>query len=234
MTKSIHPFKTVVKDRLFYSRFEWSIGFQIDEASCLRELDHGYIDDMIERRRVWREIAQQRWQKANNTFGNILGRRTREITDATVENLHDLAETLLTSTTDFKLVVSANHAHVYANDQNLIDQLADLTYLKQKTYTRAVITRPKNTISLANPRHAFRSYFKTTKITDEQKNHLTAFLNTQTEARTSPALNVWLKSAFHRTQDYFFVDHDQMSWLTMLSLVRPGLIRKTMQIIPAK
>ena len=234
MTKSIRPFKTVLKDRLFYSRFEWAIGFYIDEASCLRDLDHAAIDSMIERRRVWREIAQQRWQKSNNAVGSILSRRTHDITDITVENLHDLAKVLLTSAVDFKLVVSVNHAHVYTNHLELIDRLSDLEYLKQKIYTQAVVTRPRNTIKLRNTQHRFRSYFKSTKLTDEQKNHLTAFLNTQTEVRISPAFKAWIDSAFYRTQDYFFVDYTHETWLTMLSLVVPGLIRKTVQIIPAK
>ena len=33
------------------------------------------------------------------------------------------------------------------------------------------------------------------------------------------------------TRDYFFVDHDSLNWTTMLALVRPGLIRCTMDII---
>lgn len=234
MIKLIHRFKLTVKDQLFYNQFEYVIGFQLDEVSCLRELDHSYIDTMIERRRAWREVAHQRWQKSNNTFGNILTRRTREITDKTVSDLHELADQLLNSQSDFKLVVSANHAHVYSNDLQLIDQVGDLKSLKQKTYSRAIVGRPKNTIRLKDPKYRFRSYFKSTKITEEQKNHLLAFLTTQTEIRISPALSGWVLTPFHRTQDYFFVDHNEMSWLTMLSLVRPGLIRKTMQIIPTK
>jgi len=228
-------FKLVLKDRLFYNRFEYAIGFQLDEVNCLRRLDHGHIDTMIERRRAWREIAQQRWQKSNNTVGgSILTRRTREITDKTVADLHELAAHLLTTASDFKLIVSMNYGHVYTNDPNLIDQLSDLGSLKQKIYSRAVITRPQNTIRLKNPQHQFRSYFKSVKITQEQKDHLLAFLANQTETRSSPALISWILTPYHRTQDYFFVDHNDMSWVTMFSLVRPGLIRKTMQIIPDK
>jgi hypothetical protein len=90
-------------------------------------------------------------------------------------------------------------------------------------------------LRLKNPIHNFRSYFNTTKLTANEKNILTNFLNNQKEyARISPALTEWCTNNFYRTQDYFFVDHNEMSWLTMLSLVRSGLIRKTMQIIQAK
>ena len=232
-------FKTTVKDRLFYNRFEYSIGFHLDEISCLRDLDHDKIDRMIDRRITWREIAHQRVSGTikSTLFGNshtMLTRRHKEITKKTVSDLHDLAEILLTTTSDFKLVVSVNQGHVYTNDLELINQLSDLSSLTQKEYSQAIIDRPKNTIRLKNPKHQFRSYFKITKLTPEQKDHLTAFLLNQTTVRLSPALNEWIVGAFHRTQDYFFIDHDGMSWLTMLSLILPGIIRKTQQIIPAK
>jgi len=234
------PFKLVVKDRLFYNRFEYAIGFHLDEVSCLRELDHDRIDRMIQRRIEWREISRQRI--VGTTKSGLIGkqpysmisRRHKEITEKTCSDLHQLAEVLLTSTSDFKLVVSVNHAYVYTNDLTLIDQLGDLSGVTQQDYSRAVVCRPRDTIRLKNPRHQFRSYIKRTKLTDEQKTHLKNFLANQPTVRISPALATWINGVFHRTEDYFFIDHADMSWLTMLSLVRPGLIRKTMQIIPAK
>jgi len=210
------------------------LSFTIDEASSLRDLGHEEIDQTIKRRQEWREIALQRWQKSSNSFGSILGRRRKEITDKTVEHLHLLADILLITPSDFKLIVSVNQAHVYTNDLMLINQLDHLNFLEHKSYSQAQINRPKNTIQLKNPRHQFRSYFKIIKLTNEQKTYLTGFLLNQKTVRLSPTLDEWIVGPFNRTQDYFFIDHNEMSWLTMLSLVRPGLIRKTMQIIQAK
>jgi hypothetical protein len=235
LTKSIQPFKLVVKDRLFYNRFEYAIGFQLDEVSCLRELDHAYIDSMIERRIMWREVALQRVKNNRSSPYTILSRRHKEITAETIGDLHKLADLLLNTLSDFKLVVSVNEGHIYTNDLSLIDLLSDLSGLTRKEYTRAVIGRPKDTIRLKNPQHQYRSYFKRIKLTSEQKAHLTDFLfNQKDHVRISPALQQWVDQPFNRTQDYFFIDYNSPSWLTMLGLVRPGLIRKTMQIIPAK
>ena len=233
---SNQKFKPVVKDALFYNRFEYSIGFTLDEASALRDLSHTEIDRTMERRQEWREVSQQRWNKTNSMFGkhNILTRRRKEITTETVENLHSIAELLLTTASEFKLIVSVNQGHVYSNDLNLIEQLTQFEFLTKKYYTQAQVNRPKNTICLKNPEHKFRSYFKITKLTETQKTHLTGFLLNQNTVRLSPALDEWIVGPFNRTQDYFFVDHNEMSWLTMLGLVRPGLIRKTQQIILAK
>jgi len=209
----------------------------MDEVSSLRDLSHEEIDRTIERRREWREMSLQRWIKSGTVLGkqhNILGQRRKEITDETVENLHALAELLLTTSVDFKLVVSANQGYLYSNNLSLIDQLGHLNGVERKRYSQAKINRPKNTIQLKNPKHEFRSYFKIIKLTDVQKTHLTGFLLNQQTARLSPALDEWIVGPFNRTQDYFFVDHNEMTWLTMLSLVCPGLIRKTMQIIPTK
>jgi hypothetical protein len=195
---------------------------------------------MIDRRKIWREVSQQRWAQCasvthKSAGSSVLTRRSKEITDDTVKHLHELAETLLTTSADFKLVVSVHQAYVYTNDQPLIDQLDNMSILKQKNYARAVVGRPKNTVRLKNPKHKYRSYFKIIKLTAQQKSNLVNFLaNQNSYVRISPALAKWVVEPFYRTQDYFFVDYDDESWLTMLGLVRPGLIRKTMQIIQDK
>jgi len=238
LTNSNLRFKPVIKDRLFYNRFEYSIGFTLQEANALRDLRHDQIDLTMQRRQEWIEIAHQRWHKTGTILGrqhNIISRRRTEITDKTTEDLHELAELLLTTTADYKLVVSVNQGHVYTNDLNLIDQLNQLDFLTRKYYSQAQINRPENTIRLKNPQHQYRSYFKITKLTAGQKDQLMDFLHNQQDlVRVSPALQRWIDQPFNRTQDYFFVDYDTSSWLTMLALVNPGLIRKTMQIISAK
>ena len=231
---SKHKFIPVPKDRLFYDLYNYCLGFYLEEVSCLRRLDHAYIDDTMERRRQWREIAQQRWVNGRQKHGVILRRSWKEITEKTVADLHVLAEHLLTAQSDYKLVVSVNQGYIYTNDLPLIDQLSDLPELSYKIYTQAQITRPKNTIALRNPRHQFRTYFKLVKLTKEQKDHLMNFLHSQKHIRISPGLTRWLDCPFNRSQDYFFVDHNSESWLTMLNLVHPGIVRKTMHIIAAK
>ena len=220
---------------MFYDQFEYCIGFYLEEASCLRYLDHARIDDLIERRRQWQEIAQQRWVNGRQKHGIILRRHWRPITETTESDLHAVAEQLLTTAYKFKLVVTVDQGYVYTSDLALIDILANMPELKQKSFTQALVTRVRDTVQLKNPQHQFRSYFKSIKLTLEQKDHLMDFLyNQRDHVRVSPALQRWIDQPFNRTQDYFFVDHDTQSWLTMLSLVHAGIIRKTMHIIPAK
>ena len=230
-----HKFKSVNKDRLFYDRYKYCLGFYLDEVSCLRDLDHAMIDDTMGRRKQWREIAQQRWSNGHQRHGVILRRVWREITEKTVTDLHMLADQLLTTSAEYKLVVSVNQGYIYTNNLKLIDQLSAMPELAYKTYTQARVTRPKNTIELKNPQYQFRTYFKLMKLTAQQKDQLMEFLHGQkSHVRLSPGLHRWFDTPFNRSQDYFFVDHNTESWLTMLSLVHPGIVRKTMHIIPAK
>jgi len=235
LTQPIQQFKTVDKDRLFYDQFEYCIGFHLDEISALRKLDHSCIDDIIERRKQWREMAQQRWVKGQRPHGTIMSRRWRDITDQTQANLHNLANVLLTTVASYKLVVSVDQGYVYTTDLALINQLAVMPELSHKTYTQARIIRPKNTIQLKNSRHEYRTYFRAIKLSVQEKQVLIDFLqNQQDHTRMSPGLKNWVIDPFTRTQDYFFVDHTGSSWLSMLSLVRPGIVRKTLQIVVAK
>ena len=224
-------FKTVVKDRLFYSQFEYCVRFHLEEVSCLRTLEHAHIDHMIERRIAWRSISQTMTNRPQITQ---LSNQSNKITDATVENLHMLANVLLTTPAAFKLVVSAFTGYVYTNDLILIDQVAKLPGVLYTEYSRAVVGRPRNTIQLRNPKYQWRSYFKVGKLTAEQKAHLKNFLANQPDIRISPALKQWINFKYTRTQDYFFIDYNESVWLTMLGLVQPGLIRKTLEIIPTK
>lgn len=228
-------FKPIKKDRLFYDRFQYCLAFSLDEANCLRVLDHASIDSLIARRKQWREITQQRWINGKQNHGIIVSRRWRDITEKTASDLHELAETLLKTPFEYKLVVSINQGYVYTNSLDLVDQLDIMPQLTHKGYSEAVIVRPKNTVQLKKSRHKYRTYFGFGKLTEYQKTTLCDFLIQQQQyVRLSPALISWMDLPFNTTQDYFFVDHDRESWLTMLNLVQPGLVRKTMHIITAK
>jgi hypothetical protein len=212
------------------------MAFTLAEANALKSLDHQYIDAIIERRILWREVAQQRWTGGSQNFKHtILSKRWHDITDKTSEDLHNFAEILIATSADFKLVTSVNNGWVYTNAISLIKKLKSLNYLIDKNYSEAVVTRPKDTVKLKTPKHTHRSYLKSIKLSNQQKQNLINFFANQADhVRVAPAFNKWLiESPYLRTQDYFFIDHVGEGWLVMLNLIYPGIIRKTMEIIPA-
>ena len=229
-------FKSVVKDRLFYDNYRYCISFYLAEVSALKTLDHAYINVIIDRRKLWREVAHQRIGGGVNVKSRqtIVSRRWKEITDDTVEDLHELADILIKTSIDHKFVTSVNHAYVYTNNITLFKRIVKLANIQDIGYSEAVINRPKDTIKLANPKYPYRSYLKSVKLSPKEKENITNFFSNQQDyMRISPALVKWLLTPYHRTQDYFFIDYDNESWLVMLGLVKPGLIRKTVNIISA-
>ena len=214
----------------------------LDEVSSLKTLDHEYIDAVLERRKLWREVTQQRWTTMAAGAGTgrvklaqtIMSRGWRDITDETVANLHELAEVLIRTRAEHKVVTSVDQCWIYTNNLNLIKKLGAVEVLRHKEYTEAVVARPKDTIKLQNPKHAQRSFIKGRKLTPQEKQNLKNFFDNQKESiRISPSFADWFDGAFHRSQDYFFIDHTGESWLVMLALISPGLIRKTVDIIQA-
>ena len=240
-------FKFVQKDKLFYDNYRYCISFHLAEVSALKTLDHEHIDMIIARRKTWREMSRQRWTSVKapavpiirptgitHIPQTIMSKRWREITEEVECNLHTLAKTLINTSINFKFVTSVDQGWVYTNSKILIKQLAKIDALAFKEYKEVQINRPKNTIKLKNPIHTHRSYFRIAKLTDIEKNNLiNFFVNQKDHIRISPALAKWTVIPFKRTQDYFFIDYTGEEWLIMLALIKPGLIRKTADIIPA-
>ena len=229
-------FKPVVKDRLFYDKYAYCIRFNLQEANALRlPLDHDYIDAVLQRRQMLRENSINHWlnNPSHATAIPVLRvRHKKEITQSVTENLHDLADTLIKTSADFKLVTSMSQGWVYTNDINLIETLSHKAVLKYKFYTKVEINRPKNTIKLKSSEYTHRSYFKATKLSQQQKEYLVNFLNSQSKhMRLSPSLQEWTESSWMRTQDHYFADHHGDNWLLMLALVCPDIVRKTVTII---
>lgn len=235
----ILQFKPVHKDSYFYNKYRYCITFVLAEASVLKSLDHDYINAIIERRKLWREVSQQRWSQSKpiltgSLSHTIMTKRHKEITPEIVEDLHDFAEILIKTSIDFKLVTSVNQVWVYSNNVTFIKKIDSINYLCDKEYTEAIVSRPKNTIKLKNITHTHRSYLKSIKINSQEKQNLINFFANQPDIKISPSFSKWLaESPYMRTQDYFFIDHTGKGWLVMLSLIYPGIIRKTLEIIPA-
>jgi hypothetical protein len=219
-------FKPVSSDRLFYDHWQYCIRFRLNEVSVLRDsLDIENIDALLDRRSIWRERVRSRWPHNNFVRGHDA------ITDQTRENLYAFADFLQQITDPYKMVISANQCWIYSNNANLLERIDRLPFVNHAKFTQSVIVRPRNTVAVRHPNHRYRSYFRNTKLATAEKDRILSFLQGQNDVRISPALTEWIATPFNRTQDYFFVDYNEESWLTMLSLVRPGLIRKTVQIV---
>lgn len=227
MSLTIHPqiFNPVDSDRLFYDHWQYCVRFRLSEVSALRDsLDADNIEQVLTSRQIWRERVRSRWPHNNFVRGHDA------ITAITKENLYAFADFLQRVEEPYKMVISVDQCWIYSNNPILLERIGRLPFVRSVKYTRANIVRARNTITLRNPKYQYRSYFRSVKLTSTEKNQINDFL-TQQSVKISPALVSWLATPFERTQDYFFIDYNAQSWITLLSLIRPGLIRKTVQIV---
>ena len=231
LTNSNLKFKTVKSDQLYYGEFQYSASFQLQECWVFRyTLDHDQIDERLTRQQEWREKMRQRWPSDQmNRYHSIIDNLTRA-------NIHAMADFVTGISTPYKIVLENKTMRIYTSDLNIVQAIEHINFLQRRRYSQVIVDRPRDTIRLKKSKHQLRSYFKETRISPEDKQAIAQFLAGQKDVRVGAGLQAWLdeKRSIYITKwtrDYFFVDYTNPSWLTMLNLVRPGLIRKTVDII---
>jgi len=217
-------FNDVSRDRLFYDRYQYCMTGKLREAGCLRKLDHTSIDHVISVRRSWVDRSPDYYSS------------NRAITDDMVQNLHAMCDVLNSTQHQYKLIVENNYIRVYTNNYQLFNEITRaVPALHYVNYTQAVIDRPRNSIKLKESTYTHRTYLRSARMSDQQKRSISQFLKNQDTIKLSPGLKNWTLYSNWRsgTESYYFVDHNDTAWMTMLSLIYPSLIKNTIQIIKA-
>jgi len=218
------------RSSLYYNQYEWCVTFNIAEANCLRYLDSKKFEQALHSAKKWRQeivsyaqLPSERW------------------TDEKERTLRRARDCLLAETDPFKTVVSYNILCAYTNHPGLADHL-QADGFELRLVRQALLTKPANVVQLRESQYAYRTYFRERRINLEQRNLLANFLNSRRDTlRVSPALDNWANGKFIgyvRNRSYsrahYFVDHDHPNEGTMISLVLPGMVRKTMPIQTTK
>jgi len=226
---SLYKVEPAQRSSLFYDQYRWCITINISEAPCLRYLEANRFEAAIRQAKYWAE--NDRWTE-DRTWT-----RTKE------NALRETRDVLLAETQPFKTVVSFNTVSIYTNRRKLADRLIDLGNdgIHMRLVREAVISKPAGVIQLQESRYAYRTYFRERKYTRDQRDMLKNFLDSRRDTlRVSPALSDWIIGNvgyilnLNYSRSHFFVDHDHPNEGTMLSLVMPGIVRKTMPIETTK
>lgn len=218
------------RPQLYYSRYRYCLRAYQSEFFCLRNMDHGRIDHIVGLRRDWgkrmntRQPGSWYWQ-------------AMEITEQDITNLHTMLDWLQADTRDRKLVIAGSWFYVYTNDDSLVQDIAQLPWLdaSKMKISRVEVQGSPGTVGLKNPRHAMRSFFRSILLDEQRRANLTRLLAQQQDIRLSPSLTYWMdQTRWSRTYDYHFIDHDDTSIITLLALLEPRLIRRTLPIVAHK
>jgi hypothetical protein len=205
------------------------VTFNIAEANCLRNLEQKRFEQAIRNAKRWAE---------NDILTDRIWTTTKEIA------LRETRYVLLSETKPFKTVVSFNTVCIYTNRRRLADRLVTLGNdgVHVRLVRQAVITRPAGVIQLRKSQYAYRTYLRERKYNNNQREMLLNFLDSREGTlRPCDSLIRWLKHNSIKlgynpsySRSYYFVDHDHPNEGTMLSLVMPGIVRKTMPIETTK
>lgn len=238
LTDSNLKFNIVKSNQLYYDQFEYRIVFYLQELACLRNLKNDPEKDRImiswnldQRKKFKEHVRQVNWG------GNWHNRASGLPIGPEVEtNLLSFYDFYMSDLDAKKLVIqSGGYGYLYTNNKKYIEELSRLTFIKKVHGYQISVVFPKGTIILKNPKHPYRLYLKYKKITKQQKSHLVNFLkNHEGQIRLGPAFKEWVKK-----DDYcylfgnFFIEYNHESFVSLLSLVSPTAVRKTVTLVKA-
>lgn len=228
---SLYKIEEDHRSSLYYAQYEWCITINISEAPCLRYLDSKKFEQALRNAKHWSE--QDRFGENFRAWGPTKETALRETRDV-----------LLTETEPFRTVVSFGTVSIYTNRVGLAKRLINLGNdgIILRLVRQAVITRPAGVVQLQESKHGYRTYLRERKYSLDQRNLLLNFFDTREGTlRPCGALMNWLRSTpkyymanLNYSRSHYFVDHDHPNEGTMLSLVMPGIVRKTMPIQTTK
>jgi hypothetical protein len=228
---SLYKVEVDHRSSLYYNQYEWCITINISEAPCLRYLDSKKFEQALRNAKYWSE--QDRFGENFRAWGP-----TKEIA------LRETRDVLLTETEPFKTVVSFGTVSIYTNRPGLAKRLINLGNdgVHMHLVRQAVLTKPANVVQLRESKHGYRTYLRERKYSLDQRNLLLNFLDSREGTlRPCGSLMAWLRqqpkyymATLNYSRSHYFVDHDHPNEGTMISLVLPGIVRKTMPIETTK
>ncbi len=214
------------RDRLFYDTYQYCLSFKQKELYCIRGLQASEkINHYIKQR--------QRYETAGIGHQSQQTRFTLEV----VENLHRTQALLAQHPEPLKFVVSGEYGALYTNDMSIVDQVCKLEHVVVSSFRTAQVTIPRDTVMIRSPKFQYRTYFREREVFADKKASLIAWVNAQQdEIGLSPATRHWLSSPprpWRRSwmQRYYYIEHNNLHYETMLSLIMPGHVRKTVPVI---
>jgi hypothetical protein len=214
------------RNSLYFDKYQFCVKLHMIEATALREWSHDGIDRIINQRK--------RYSLNINWGGSWKNSSAERITPEVQQRLHRICDIINSSRDQAKVMLTGNWIYVYTSDQTLLKTLMDASTSLSDTCTEVVLQGPPDCVILQKANHQYRSYFRNLRLDNNTSLNLRGFLQVQENIRLSPALMTFFENGWQMSQDYYFIDHDNMSTISMLSMIAPRLVRKTLPITQYK
>lgn len=206
----------VPRSSLYFHKWQYVILFLLPEASFLRVLAHKNIDQSITYRNQW---------IASRSGRDPISSDTRAI-------LHQACDYLSTRANPFKKVVCGNGLWLYTNNPEDFADIATIPTGEILYINQAEVTLTANAVTLKNPRHSFRTYFRERWLSNDELATLRRYFSTRpTMFRQGPGFANLVKGRRMWLMSNYFVDHDEPNADFLINMAVPGIVRKTLPII---
>jgi len=226
------------RSSLYYNTYEYAITWHQDEIGCVRSLDQKKMQSHIRMRMDY----EQRRYSPSYSLSTTKVEYPSKFTTRCCSDLEATRALLVAVAEPKKLVFFNSFITVYTNNLGLYNQLLECEWIDSLDIKRAELSLPPDTILLKNPQYQYRTYFRGRNLGKQQKTRLATWIQTQgSEIAASKSLQSFLSIDSHptrvlwwrseATESYYYIEHNSLQYETMLSMICPGMVRKTMPIV---
>lgn len=227
--------KIIRRADLWYGKYRFCLRLYLNEAHCLRSYDDKQIAKSLDMRRRW----GRRMMDTQGLFSPAPGSwrwQELEITAEDEANLYAMRDVLVDQTQPYHKHIAGDWMYIYSNDPYLLDQIQDLRFLDPSKMERSEIVQQgtPGKIQLKNPKYQYRTYLRDIGLEPNQRKRLQDWLAAQQDIKLSPSLSRWCTWDVRYLESYYFFDHDSKTILSMLGMIMPEVVRKTLEFEKAK
>jgi len=206
----------VARSTLYFHQWQYVVLFHLPEASFLRELDHRRIDQAIQFRNEWL-----------NRRGGV-----KSISSETQSILHTACDYLLSRPNAYKKVVCGNGIWLYTNTPADFDDIDCIPAGKVLYINQAEVTQTPDAVTLKNPRHSYRTYFRERWLSNDELAVLRRYFHARSAMfRPGPGFQRVIDGRRMWLMKNYFVDHDEPNADFLINMAVPGVVRKTLPIV---
>ena len=215
----------VATSQLYFGQYQHCLSFGMLYSGQMRKLDPEKI------------LANIRWKNSRNLGWSVFGQLPEKKEERTAAELAclELAAELRSAAEPFKRVCFWQSQAIYSNDHAWLLHLSTLPGMTNQLISTAVVSLPHNQVQLKESKWAWRSYFREQHMDEPATAGLRDFFHSRGDYfRITDSFQRRLKKPHFYMQRWQFVDHHTEADITMLTMFRPGLVRKTLPITVTK
>ena len=215
----MNKFKKETKSRLYYNKYKYKSSIVYPDGNLIR---YASTEQDLDK-----AIAQRESYGRSSFYGSLID---RDFLCKLVHWRNDVNQTPSTVRVDYSYIT------VYSNDLEVIDSLEQFKP-NEVSYTEVQVEGEVGVLLRNNPKHKYRTYFRSKTVPDGFTKEIEEFLQQyKSSVYPTPSLIKWLllKNKYtwrHRyLESCFFIDYDDESFLSILSLNFGSYLGKTYKV----